>query len=141
MTGVRVELLTVGDELLRGDTANENAVWLGRSLTDAGIGITRGVVVPDDVDSIAEAIREGLDRADAMIVTGGLGPTSDDVTRDALASLAGVTLRRDAAVEERLRRRAAERGTPLRTSALRMADVPEGADVLPNPAGSAPGLR
>lgn len=141
MTGVRVELLTVGDELLRGDTANGNAVWLGRALTDAGIAITRAVVVADDIDAITGAIREGLERADAVIVTGGLGPTSDDVTRDALARLAGVALRRDAAVEERLRRRTAERGMPLRSSALRMADVPEGADVLANPAGSAPGLR
>lgn len=141
MTDVRVELLTVGDELLRGDTANGNAVWLGRSLTDAGIAISRGVVVADDVDAIAGAVAEALDRVGMVIVTGGLGPTSDDVTRDALARLAGVALRRDARVEERLRRRAAEHGVPLRPSALRMADVPEGADVLPNPAGSAPGLR
>lgn len=141
MTGVRVELLTVGDELLRGDTPNGNAVWLGRSLTDAGIALTRGVVVPDDVDAISAAIIEGLDRAGTVIVTGGLGPTSDDVTRDALARVAGVGLVRDAGVEDRLRRHAAGRGVPLRPSALRMADVPAGADVLANPAGSAPGLR
>jgi competence/damage-inducible protein CinA-like protein len=138
---VRVELLTVGDELLRGDTANGNATWLGWRLTEAGAEVARGTVVPDDLDVIARALGDALRRADAVIVTGGLGPTSDDMTREALARAAGVSLRRDAEVEGRLRERAAERHVPLRPDALRMADVPDGATLLPNPAGSAPGLR
>src|SRR3954468_2854680 len=92
---VRVELLTVGDELLRGDTANGNATWLGRRLTEAGAEVTRSGVVPDDLDVIAGALGEALRRADVVIVTGGLGPTSDDMTREALARAAGVTLHRD----------------------------------------------
>jgi nicotinamide-nucleotide amidase len=138
---VRVELLTVGDELLRGDTANGNATWLGRRLTEAGAAVTRSVVVPDEVDVIAGALAEGLRGADAVIVTGGLGPTSDDLTREALARAGGGSLRRDLGLESALRRRAAERSVPLAEEALRMADVPDGATLLPNPAGTAPGLR
>lgn len=137
----RVELLTVGDELLRGDTANGNATWLGRRLTEAGAEVARSAVVPDELDVIAGAVTDALRRADAVVVTGGLGPTSDDLTREALALAAGVGLHRDAEVEGRLRERAAARNVPLRPDALRMADVPEGATVLPNPAGSAPGLK
>ncbi|MEV5707848.1 CinA family nicotinamide mononucleotide deamidase-related protein [Actinoallomurus sp. NPDC052274] len=138
---MRVELLNVGDELLRGDIFNGNAGWLGRRLTEAGVEVVRDVVVPDDTETIVTALREALERADAVIVTGGLGGTSDDVTRDALARAAGVALRRDPDLEARLRERAVSRGVPLRESALRMADVPEGARRLPNPAGTAPGLR
>ncbi|GAA4626060.1 competence/damage-inducible protein A [Actinoallomurus vinaceus] len=138
---MRVELLTVGDELLRGDTVNGNAGWLGRRLTEAGVQVVRGVVVPDETETIIKALQEALERADAVIVTGGLGGTVDDVTRDALARAAGVGLHRDPALEARLRDRAATRGVPLLESALRMADVPDGARLLPNPAGTAPGLR
>lgn len=138
---VRVELLTVGDELLRGDTANGNATWLGRRLTEAGAEVTRAVVVSDDLDVIAGALDDALRRADAVVMTGGLGPTSDDMTREALALAAGVGLHRDPDVERRLRDRAAARSVPLPPDALRMADVPDGATQLPNPAGSAPGLR
>jgi nicotinamide-nucleotide amidase len=138
---VRVELLTVGDELLRGDTANGNATWLGRRLTETGAQVTRCEVVPDELDVIAGAVRDALRRADAVILTGGLGPTSDDLTREALALAAGVALHRDPEVERRLHERAAARNVPLRPDALRMADVPDGATLLPNPAGSAPGLR
>jgi nicotinamide-nucleotide amidase len=139
--GVRVELLTVGDELLRGDTVNGNATWLGWRLTEAGVEVTRGAVVPDELEVMVGALRDALRRADAVIVTGGLGPTSDDITREALAQAAGVSLHRDPEVERRIRERAAERRVPLRPDALRMADVPEGATLLPNPAGSAPGIR
>jgi nicotinamide-nucleotide amidase len=138
---VRVELITVGDELLRGDTLNGNAGWLGRRLTEAGVRVVREVVLPDDAETIETAVQEALTRVGVVIVTGGLGGTSDDVTRDALARAAGVALRRDPALEARLRERATTRGIPVRESALRMADVPEGARQLPNPAGVAPGLR
>ncbi|GAA0364899.1 CinA family nicotinamide mononucleotide deamidase-related protein [Actinoallomurus spadix] len=138
---MRVELLNVGDEILRGDISNGNAGWLGRRLTEAGVEVVRDVVVPDDTETIVAALREALERADAVIVTGGLGGTSDDVTRDALARAAGVALRRDPALEARIRERAVTRGVPMGESALRMADVPEGARRLPNPAGTAPGLR
>ncbi|MFC4051051.1 CinA family nicotinamide mononucleotide deamidase-related protein [Actinomadura syzygii] len=138
---MRVELLTVGDELLLGDTVNGNAAWLGRRLADHGVDVTRSVVVGDELDVIVEAVRAALGRADAVITTGGLGPTYDDLTRDALAEAAGVALVRDAGLERRLRERVARAGRELRPMALRMADVPEGARILRNSAGSAPGLR
>ncbi|MGP4027689.1 CinA family nicotinamide mononucleotide deamidase-related protein [Actinomadura sp. 3N407] len=138
---MRVELLTVGDELLLGDTVNGNAAWLGRRLAGHGVDVTRSVVVGDDLDVIVEAVNSALGRAGAVITTGGLGPTYDDLTRDALAKAAGVALVRDPALERRLRERVAEAGRELRPMALRMADVPEGARQLGNSAGSAPGLR
>lgn len=138
---MRVELLTVGDELLLGDTVNGNAAWLGRRLADHGVEVTRSVVVGDELDVIIEAVNAALGRAGAVITTGGLGPTSDDLTRDALAKAAGVALVRDPALERRLRERVADAGRELQPMALRMADVPEGARTLGNSAGSAPGLR
>ncbi|MFC4906460.1 CinA family nicotinamide mononucleotide deamidase-related protein [Actinomadura gamaensis] len=138
---LRVELLTVGDELLLGDTINGNAAWLGQRLAERGVQVTRSVVVADVLDEIIEAVREALARADAVITTGGLGPTSDDLTRDALAKAAGVALVRDPELERRLRERVAAAGRELQPMALRMADVPAGARVLANSAGSAPGLR
>lgn len=138
---MRIELLTVGDELLLGDTVNGNAAWLGRRLADHGVEVTRSVVVGDELDVIVEAVNSALGRADAVITTGGLGPTYDDLTRDALAKAAGVALRRDPSLEQRLRERVARAGRELQPMALRMADVPEGARILGNSAGSAPGLR
>ncbi|TDC71201.1 CinA family nicotinamide mononucleotide deamidase-related protein [Actinomadura sp. GC306] len=138
---MRVELVTVGDELLLGDTVNGNAAWLGRRLADHGVEVTRSVVVGDRLDVIIEAVDAALGRADAVISTGGLGPTYDDLTRDALAKAAGVPLLRDAGLEQRLRDRVARAGRELKPVALRMADVPEGARILGNSAGSAPGLR
>ncbi|SNS10428.1 competence/damage-inducible protein cinA [Actinomadura meyerae] len=138
---MRVELLTVGDELLLGDTVNGNAAWLGRRLADHGVEVTRSVVVGDDLEVIVAAVEAALGRADAVITTGGLGPTSDDLTRDALAAAAGVPLVRDPELEARLRARTARAGRELRPMALRMADVPKGAGLLANSAGSAPGLR
>ena len=86
---MRAELIAVGDELLYGDIVNGNAAYLGRQLADAGIVIGHSSVVGDDVDVIAEAVRIALGRADAVLLTGGLGPTQDDLTREGLAKAAG----------------------------------------------------
>src|ERR1700754_1757116 len=138
---MRVELLTIGDELLLGDTVNGNAAWLGQRLAEIGVQVTRSVVIGDDLDAIIAATEEALSRAEAVITTGGLGPTYDDLTRDVLAKAAGVRLLRDPELEARLRERTAQAGRPLRPMALRMADVVEGATLLRNPVGSAPGFR
>lgn len=138
---MRVELLAVGTELLLGATVNSSAAWLGERLAEAGVDVTRSVAVGDDVDTIADAVGDALDAADAVIVTGGLGPTRDDLTHDALAAVAGVHLRRDPEVERALRERYASVGAPMRANTLRQADVPEGATTLPNERGTAPGLR
>ncbi|MFC7199857.1 competence/damage-inducible protein A [Halospeciosus flavus] len=81
-----VAVLTVGDELLSGDTTNTNAAWLGRQLTERGATVRRSVVVPDEVDVIAETVGDLSDAHDAVVVTGGLGPTHDDVTMEGVAA-------------------------------------------------------
>jgi nicotinamide-nucleotide amidase len=138
---MRVELVSIGDELLIGDTVNGNAAWLGRQLAESGIGLTRDVVVGDDEAVIGEVVTAALTRSDVVITTGGLGPTSDDLTREALAKAAGVPIVRDAAAADWIRRRVADRGLPLRPMALRMAEHPEGATPLANPMGTALSFR
>ena len=89
---MRAELFAVGDELLYGDILNGNAAQLGRQLADVGVTVSHSVVVGDDIETIAEALRAALARADAVLLTGGLGPTQDDLTREGLARAAGVEL-------------------------------------------------
>jgi nicotinamide-nucleotide amidase len=138
---VRCEIIGVGTELLLGQIINTNAAWIGQRLADVGWDCLRHTVVGDNEQRIAETIREALDRADAVIVTGGLGPTQDDVTREALAAVAGVSLVRQPELEQWLRERFARMGVQrMAEMNLRQADVPEGARVIDNPRGTAPGL-
>nr|WP_269453081.1 CinA family nicotinamide mononucleotide deamidase-related protein [Yinghuangia sp. ASG 101] len=137
---MKVELVAVGDELLIGDVVNTNASRLGRLLTDAGMRVVGVSTVGDGLDELVGVLRIAVDRADAVLVTGGLGPTSDDRTREALARVAGVGLHRDEAVVQWLRERYASMGHELNGLGLQQADVPEGGRVLPNDRGSAPGL-
>jgi nicotinamide-nucleotide amidase len=136
-----VELLAVGAELLLGFTLDRNATHMSRTLAARGVRVTRQVTVPDDVDAIAGAMADGLARADAVIVTGGLGPTPDDVTREAAAAVAGVPLEldEDALAQIRARFTALGRREMPETNAVQ-AMVPRGASVLPNRRGTAPGL-
>ncbi|WP_235486893.1 competence/damage-inducible protein A, partial [Frankia sp. AvcI1] len=142
---MRAELLAVGDELLYGDIVNGNAAWLGRQLADVGVTIETSTVVGDDVDVIATAIRVALERADAVVMTGGLGPTQDDLTREGIAAAAGVELRRDDFLEAELRRRFRAMGRrevrDVPVMNYRQADLPVGAQPLPNGPGTAPGIR
>lgn len=137
---VRAELVFVGTELVLGEIVNTHAAYLGRSLAGEGVAVGRAVAVPDRVDEAAAALREALARAELVVCTGGLGPTTDDVTREALAAATGRPLRTDpaalAALEAYLRRRGLK---PSPTSA-RQALLPEGAEALPNPHGTAPGI-
>jgi len=137
----RAALVTVGDELLLGDTVDGNAAWLGRALAELGLRVVHRTTVGDDPAAIRAALQDEAARADVVLVTGGLGPTEDDRTREALAQAAGVALRTDpeivAALEERYRARGYERLPPTN---LRQAEVPEGARALANAYGTAPGL-
>lgn len=135
------EIVAIGDELLSGAGTNGNAAWLGRRLGDVDVRVRRGTVVGDDVDDIVEVIGAAAARSDLVIVTGGLGPTSDDRTRDALASLLGTGLRPDAASVDRITSWYASRGREPSPEVLRQAEVPEGATALTNDVGTAPGLR
>jgi nicotinamide-nucleotide amidase len=134
-------VVAVGDELLLGDTVNTNASWLGGELSRVGVQVVSSVAVGDDLARMHVALSRALDDADVVFLTGGLGPTSDDITREAVAAVAGVELRRDPALVQQLQDRFAAYGIPMPDDVLKQADVPVGGSSLANPVGSAPGLR
>lgn len=135
-----VELINTGSELMLGRTLNTHSQWLCRKLADLGYVVARQVAIPDTAADIQQAVRESLGRADLILVTGGLGPTSDDITRELIAELLHRPLREDPAIAAELRQFFASRNRPMPARNLVQAHVPEGALVLPNPNGTAPGL-
>jgi nicotinamide-nucleotide amidase len=137
---VNIELINTGSELLLGRVLNTHQQWLCRRLADLGFVVTRQVAVPDTAHDIQQAVREALARADVVITTGGLGPTSDDLTRDLVAQLLGKKLHEDAAIVEQIKNYFASRKRPMPPLTRVQALVPEGATVLPNKNGTAPGL-
>ena len=137
---VTIELINTGSELLLGRTLNTHLQWLGRRFADMGHIVSRQVCVPDTGPAIEQAVRESLTRADLVLVTGGLGPTSDDLTRELIARLLARPLREDPVVLEQLRQFFAQRNRPMPERNRVQALVPEGALVLANPYGTAPGL-
>jgi nicotinamide-nucleotide amidase len=134
------EILAVGTELLTPYRSDTNSLYLTGKLNELGIAVRAKMVVRDDRDELAACVRLALDRADLVLLTGGLGPTDDDVTRDAVARVLAVPLEEDAAIVEALVRRFAARGVPMPSINRRQAMVPRGAVVLPNSRGTAPGL-
>jgi len=132
---MQVALVTVGDEILAGDTVNTNAAWLGRELAERGVDVERVTVVPDRVEDIAGVVGDYHAAYDAVIVTGGLGPTHDDVTMAGVAA----AFDRDVVESEEALRWLAEDGYSRADLTEGTADVPEGARVLPNREGVAPG--
>jgi nicotinamide-nucleotide amidase len=137
---VNIELLNTGSELMLGRVLNTHQQWLCRRLADLGYIVTRQAAVPDTAPDIQSAVREALSRADLIVTTGGLGPTSDDLTRDLITQLLGKKLRLDDAVLDPIKRRFAARNLPMPKNNEVQALVPEGALVLANPNGTAPGL-
>jgi molybdenum cofactor synthesis domain-containing protein len=133
---MEVALVTVGDELLAGDTVNTNAAWLGRELASRGVAVERATTVPDRIDDIAEAVTEYRRRYDAVIVTGGLGPTHDDLT---MAAVARAFDRDLVESEEALDWLAENGGYSHEDLAEGTAHIPEGARPLHNDVGVAPG--
>ncbi|HVE62648.1 MAG TPA: competence/damage-inducible protein A [Mycobacteriales bacterium] len=138
---MRVELLAIGTELLLGDIVNTNAAWLGQRLAEAGIDVTTSVVVGDNIGRVADSVTTALGRAEAVVITGGIGPTQDDLTREGLAAAAGVALVRDAELENGLRARFEALRRDVPTLNYRQADLPAGATAVANLRGSAPGVR
>jgi len=134
----RVAIVTVGDELLSGDTVNTNAAWLGEQLTRRGARVERVTVLPDREAEIAAVVNEYRARYDAVIVTGGLGPTHDDVTMAGVAAAFGVPVERN---EEALAWLAEVGGYSNEDLAAGTADLPRGAEALHNEVGVAPGCR
>lgn len=133
---MQVAILTVGDELLVGDTVDMNAAWLGERLTARGANVERITTVPDRLDEIASVTSEHADRYDAVVVTGGLGPTHDDVTMAGVAQAFDSDLERN---ERALAWLADERGYARDDLAAGTADLPAGAEPLHNEVGVAPG--
>jgi nicotinamide-nucleotide amidase len=137
---VKGAVLAVGSELLLGDVINSNAAWLGKQLAASGIEVIASEALADDVGRLDTAIRRHLLEADVLILSGGLGPTVDDLTRDAVALACDAPLDRRPELEEQLRAKFAAYGIAMPDAVLQQADVPRGADVLDNPVGTAPGL-
>lgn len=137
---MRAEVLAVGTEILLGQIANTNAQTISRALASIGIDVLFHTVVGDNERRIAGLIDEALARSDVLIVTGGLGPTHDDLTREAIARVTGRPLERRADLEEGLRARFAFLGREMAETNLRQADQPRDATAIPNPRGTAPGV-
>jgi len=136
----RFELLTLGDELLLGLTANSHLAWIGEQLGRRGVQLSRNVTVTDEAAAIAAELRTSWARADVVITTGGLGPTCDDRTREAVAGVLGQKLVFDAAIERAIADRFARLGRKMTPNNLKQAYRFERGDVLPNANGTAPGL-
>jgi nicotinamide-nucleotide amidase len=136
---VILEVINTGSELLLGNTVNTHLAYLGQELFPLGLRIARQVTVPDGED-IREALAESLTRADIILVTGGLGPTTDDITREITADLLRLPLIEDAEAWKAIRERFARRGLEMTPRNRRQAQAPKGATVLANPNGTAPGL-
>ncbi len=137
---MRVELINTGSEILLGHVINTHLADIAKQLFPLGLRVERQVTVPDG-PAIRDAIAEALSRADVILITGGLGPTSDDLTRDIVAQITARPLYKDEKVLRAIHERFARRGLKINARIARQAEVPTGARVLPNPHGTAPGLH
>lgn len=135
------ELVTIGTELLLGQIVDTNATWIAQRLADAGINLYFKTTVGDNRRRAAEVIENALNRVDVVLTTGGLGPTVDDMTREAIADAVGRELVRDEELVAHIREIFLRWGREAGENNLRQANLPEGAVVLPNPIGTAPGFR
>jgi len=137
---MRCEVLAIGTELLLGQIVDTNSAWIGEQLAASGIDSYEHRVVGDNQTRIVDALRDLLERSDSVLICGGLGPTQDDLTRDAIAELMGVPLVRRMELAETIATMFRARLRDMPQNNLRQADVPEGGEPLANPLGTAPGL-
>jgi nicotinamide-nucleotide amidase len=137
---VRCEVLAIGTELLLGQIVDTNSAWIGEQLAAAGIDSHYQVKVGDNRTRIVACIRQALARSDAVICCGGLGPTQDDITREAVAEVLGVPLELDEEIAARIETLFSSRGRTMALNNMRQAEVPAGATVIPQVRGTAPGL-
>ena len=137
---MRCEVVAIGTELLLGQIVDTNSSWLGEQLALIGVDSHFQTKVGDNRERIVTTLRTALDRSDAVIVCGGLGPTQDDITRECIVEVMGVELRRHDDLVDHIRRMFESRGREMAANNARQADVPEGATPIPNPKGTAPGL-
>ena len=137
---MRCDVLAIGTELLLGQIVDTNSAWIGEQLAASGIDSYEHRAIGDNQARIVAALRDLLARSDAVLVCGGLGPTQDDLTRDAIAEVMGVPLVRRDELAEAIAQMFRARVRDMPQNNLRQADVPEGGDAIPNPIGTAPGL-
>jgi nicotinamide-nucleotide amidase len=137
----RIEILTIGDELIEGRLVDTNAGELSAKLTDLGYRTAEHRSVGDDMEAMVEALRTAAGRADAVLVSGGLGPTGDDLTAAAAAAAFGLEIERSAEALEHARKFFTERGREMPPTNEKQADLPAGCAILPNPEGTAVGFR
>jgi nicotinamide-nucleotide amidase len=137
---MRCEVIAIGTELLLGIIVDSNSAWIGEQLALNGIDSYFQVKVGDNFGRIEASIRQGLERSDAVICCGGLGPTQDDITRDVIAQVMGVGMRRDQAIADKIRHIFEARGRVMSQNNLRQADIPIGAAPIAQMPGTAPGL-
>lgn len=135
-----VEVVAVGTELLLGQIVNTNAAWIGERLAEHGFDSHYQVVVGDNLGRLTDTIRTAMQRADAVIITGGIGPTPDDLTREAISAATGRPLVMNDAYAQELRERWEAMGREFPENNLRQAEYPQGGEQLPNPKGTAPGI-
>jgi nicotinamide-nucleotide amidase len=134
-------VLSIGTELTRGELVNSNAAWLSAAMTDLGFEVVEHAVVDDDRPRIIEALERLAKFAQVIVCTGGLGPTTDDLTTASVAAALGVGVVRDEGSLDHIRRRFERLGRPMSDTNAKQADFPEGATILANPIGSAPGFE
>jgi len=137
----RIEIITIGDEVLRGETQENNGVWLSRALIHAGLEPWKITVLPDEMDILVAEFKEAAGRSETIIVTGGLGPTVDDLTKEALIRALGGGTEIKAGIVEGIAARMKERGREMPAGYRDQERVPLGADIIENPVGLAIGLR
>ncbi|HHJ00656.1 MAG TPA: competence/damage-inducible protein A, partial [Candidatus Aerophobetes bacterium] len=137
---MQAEIISVGTELLLGDVVDTNASYIAKTLASLGIDLFRKTTVGDNRERIGAAFKEALARADLVIITGGLGPTEDDLTKETVSEVMGEELRLNEEVLEKIKRRLSypKRGTE--EGMVKQAMVPSSAKIIPNPVGTAPGI-
>lgn len=133
-------ILSVGDELVLGQTVDTNSAWISQQLAGVGCAVAAHLTVPDDQHAVEQAILESVGRCDVLIVSGGIGPTEDDLTRQALAAVMGVPLEMDSTWLKEIETFFAARGRPMPRTNRVQAMIPRGATMIPNRAGTAAGI-
>jgi nicotinamide-nucleotide amidase len=138
---MRAEVIAIGDELTTGQRLDTNSQWLSERLTELGVDVAFHTTVGDELDTNIAAFRAAIDRADFVVATGGLGPTADDLTREAVAAATGVDLVQDDAALAHIRELFARRARTMPERNLLQAQFPRGSRPIPNPHGTAPGIE
>ncbi|OFX34239.1 MAG: hypothetical protein A2X08_02265 [Bacteroidetes bacterium GWA2_32_17] len=136
----RAQIICIGDELLIGQVVNTNSAWLGSKLTELGFNVTKNIVISDNYNEIYNSINQLSKETDLIIVTGGLGPTNDDITINVLCDFFNSKLIRNKIVEEHIKSMFSGRNLPITELNLQQADLPNNCEVLFNELGTAPGM-